>query len=137
VTITGALPGERVGEYLAAADAIVLPYRDGASWRRGSLIAALAAGVPVITTTPQPGYDAGGHLPSLRNGESALLVPPGDAEALAGGIDRVLGDAPLRGRLSAGALALAEAFDWARIARRHRELYEVLLRGSAADVERG
>jgi len=126
VTITGALPSERVAAHLAAADAVVLPYRDGASWRRGSLLAALTAGVPVITTTPQPGYDAARHLPSLTSGESALLMPPGDAEALAAGIARVLDNAPLRANLAAGALALAADFDWATIARRHVELYRTL-----------
>lgn len=128
VTVTGALPSEQVAAYLSAADAVVLPFRDGASWRRGSLLAALTAGVPVITTTPQPGYDAGGHLPSLRSGESALLVPPGDAQALAGGIARVLADAPLRAKLAAGAQSLARNFDWATIARRHLELYRALAR---------
>jgi glycosyltransferase involved in cell wall biosynthesis len=133
VTITGALPPERVAAHLAAADAVVLPYRDGASWRRGSLLAALMAGAPVITTTPLPGYDAAGHLPSLRSGESALLVPPGDAEALAAGIAGVLGDAPLRATLAVGALALAESFDWATLARQHTVLYRTLtMRGVTA-----
>ena len=127
VTITGALPPERVAAYLVAADATVLPYRDGASWRRGSLLAALSARVPVITTTPQTGYDAAGQLPSLSNGESALLVPPDDAAALAGAIARLLGDEPLRSGLATGALALAAAFDWATIGERHRELYEGLI----------
>ncbi len=126
VTITGALPAEQVATHLAAADVVVLPYRDGASWRRGSLIAALTAGVPVLTTTPQPGHDANGHLPSLTNGESALLVPPADPAALAAGIVRLLNDTTLRSRLATGALALAPAFDWATIARQHEELYRTL-----------
>lgn len=126
VAVTGALPPEQVAAYLAAADAVVLPYRDGASWRRGSLLAALAAGKPVLTTIPAPGYDADGHLPSLTSGEAALLVPPGDATALAGSIGRLLGDAALRATLAEGATALAAAFDWATIARRHAELYRTL-----------
>ncbi len=125
-TITGALAAAQVAAYLAAADAVVLPYRDGASWRRGSLLAALTAGVPILTTTPQPGYDATGHLPSLTNGESALLVPPDDPAALAAGIARLLGDAALRARLATGASALAPAFAWPTIARRHAALYRTL-----------
>ena len=86
----------------------------------------LTAGVPILTTTPQPGYDATGHLPSLTNGESALLVPPDDPAALAAGIARLLGDAALRARLATGASALAPAFAWPTIARRHAALYRTL-----------
>jgi glycosyltransferase involved in cell wall biosynthesis len=122
-TVTGVLGADAVAAHLAAADFVVLPYRDGASWRRGSLLAALAAGAPVITTTPQPGYDAGGLLPSLRDGEDVLLVPPADADALAGAIVRLGGDASLRARLAAGARSVAAAFDWEAIARAHLALY--------------
>lgn len=46
----GSLSGEAVAEYLRACDLAVQPYPDGASTRRGSLMAALANGVPVVTT---------------------------------------------------------------------------------------
>src|SRR5262249_21717032 len=114
---TGALPVGAVAAHLAAADFVVLPYRDGASWRPGSLLAALAAGVPVLTARRAQGYDAGGPLPALRDGESALLVPPDNADALAGAILRLAGDKPLRDRLAAGALKIAASFDWEAIAR--------------------
>jgi glycosyltransferase involved in cell wall biosynthesis len=45
----------------------------------------------------------------IRHGESGWLVPPEDADALAGGIDRLLGDDPLRARLGAGGAERAEA----------------------------
>lgn len=127
-TVTGPLPAVAVAAHLAAADLVALPYRDGASWRRGSLLAALAAGAPTISTTPPPGYDAGGLLPSLRDGESALLVPPADADALAGAILRLADDAPLRARLAAGARDVASAFAWEQIARAHLDLYAALMR---------
>jgi glycosyltransferase involved in cell wall biosynthesis len=44
----------------------------------------------------------------IRHGESGWLVPPEDVEALAGGMDRLLGDDALRARLGAGASARAE-----------------------------
>jgi glycosyltransferase involved in cell wall biosynthesis len=50
VTATGPLPANAVSEALQSCDLVVQPYPDGASSRRGSLMAALANGVPVVTT---------------------------------------------------------------------------------------
>ncbi len=125
-TVTGALPADAVAAHLAAVDLITLPFLDGASWRRGSLLAALASGVPTITTTPPPGHDARGQLPHLRDDAGVLLVPPDDAAALAAALARLAGDAPLRARLATTGRALADAFDWATIARAHLNLYSAL-----------
>lgn len=127
VTVTGALPAAAVAAHLAAADLVALPYRDGASWRRGSLLAALAAGLPVVTTVPAPGYDAAGALPSLTDGADVILVPPAAPAALATALGRLAGDATLRDRLAAGALALAARFDWETIAAAHLALYRALV----------
>jgi len=132
VTATGALPPEAVAAHLRAADVAVLPYRDGASWRRGSLLAALAQGLPAVTTAPRPGYDADGRLPALRDGENALLAPPGDVGALAQTIERVAADGALRARLAAGGRELARAFSWDGIAARHLALYEAVLQQERA-----
>ncbi len=139
-TMVGALPPEGVAAHLSAADLAVLPYRDGASWRRGSLLAALAQGLPVVTTTPRPAYagEGGGTapLPRLRDDENALLVPPDDAGALAGAVARAGCDAALRARLASGARALARAFAWDAIAARHLALYDGVLRGRGARVQK-
>ncbi|CAA9587831.1 MAG: Glycosyl transferase, family 2 [uncultured Thermomicrobiales bacterium] len=128
--LTDTLPATAVAAHLAAADLAVLPYRDGASWRRGSLLAALAAGVPTITTRPPPGYAAAGVLPTLTDGEQVALVPPDDVDALAAAIVRLAGDAAGRARLAAGGRAVAAHFDWATIARAHRDLYAHLMQRS-------
>ena len=60
---------------------------------------ALACGRPVITA------DSSGAREWLRDGESALLTPAGDATALAAALRRLL-DARERARLGEGALAL-------------------------------
>jgi glycosyltransferase involved in cell wall biosynthesis len=61
-------------------------------------IEAMACGVPLVATT-------GGALPEVvgEDGRTGLLVPPGDAGALATAIGRVLDSAELRTRLSAAA----------------------------------
>src|SRR5690606_13857298 len=73
---TGFLSDARVSAHLQAADLLVMPYRDGASLRRGTLMAALAHGRPLITTTPTA------PTPQLVSGENCCLVPVGDAKVL-------------------------------------------------------
>ncbi|MDP8975286.1 MAG: glycosyltransferase family 4 protein [Actinomycetota bacterium] len=71
-------------------------------------IEAMACGVPVVATT-------GGALPEVvgATGETALLVPPGDSEALAAAIGQALDDGALRLRLSRNGRARAlERFTW-------------------------
>lgn len=126
--VTGALPAQAVAAHLAASDLVALPYRDGASWRRGSLLAALAAGVPTITTVPQSGYDAAGALPTLTDGADVALVPPGDVRALAAAIGRLASSPADRARLAVGGQAVAARSDWSMITNAHLDLYAGLLR---------
>ena len=60
---------------------------------------ALACGTPLITA------DTPAARELLGDGESALLVPPGDPEALAAAVRRLAEDRGLAERLSAGGLA--------------------------------
>ncbi len=107
---TGFIPPAEVSANLLACDAVVLPYRDGVSFRRGSLLAALAHGCPVITTTPPA------PLPELRDGENIRLVPPESAPALVLAVTGLLNAPAVRARLSQGALGLAAHFGWDHIA---------------------
>ncbi|MBE2238306.1 MAG: glycosyltransferase [Caldilineaceae bacterium] len=71
ITWTGYLPTSSVSEHLLAADLAVLPFTDGASLRRSSLLACIAHGLPVLSTgnySPCPGV---------------TVVPVGDVTALA------------------------------------------------------
>jgi glycosyltransferase involved in cell wall biosynthesis len=95
ITLLGPLERERVLELFGAADAAVL----SSSWETFShmLVEALAAGTPVIATR------TGGVPEIVEHGVNGLLVPPGDAEALAAAIRRFFGDAELRARLRSAA----------------------------------
>jgi glycosyltransferase involved in cell wall biosynthesis len=143
--ITGHCAAEEVSAHLLAADIAALPFADGASFRRGSLLAALAHGVPVITTIDErrtttdertrtknrePRTDAASSMRytgELTDNDNVSLVPPEDPAALAAGIERLAGDAALRARLGAGGRGLAAQFSWESIAERHEALYQQLL----------
>ena len=115
VVRTGHVAEDAVSAHLLAADCVALPFRDGASFRRGSLLAALAHGCALVTTAQG---DAAAQLEG-----AALLVPPDDTAALGAAIAHVLADAPLRARLGERGRALADQFGWGEIARRHEALY--------------
>ncbi|MBA3585592.1 MAG: glycosyltransferase [Gemmatimonadetes bacterium] len=61
---------------------------------------ALSFGLPVVAC-------AVGPVPEVVGGEAALLVPPGDMDALSGALGRLLSDAGLREKMSAAALRRA------------------------------
>jgi glycosyltransferase involved in cell wall biosynthesis len=117
---TGFTPAEEVTASFWAADLCVLPYRDGASLLHGTLHAALAHGVPIVTTRPRR------PLPELVDGATACLVPPEDPDALAAAISRLAADPSLRATLAAGACRLAEQFRWPKIAAETLGLYSRL-----------
>ena len=86
-------------------------------------IEAMACGTPLVATT-------GGALPEVvgRDGETGLLVPPNDPDALAGALIRALGDAALRTRLgAAGRARVLERFTWRACAEGCVDNYHALL----------
>ncbi len=109
---TGYTHPEAVSAGLLATDVCVLPYRDGVSFRRGTLHACLAHGRPVVTTRPAV------ELPEVRDGENMLLVGPRDPDGLAEAVMRLAADPALRARLGEGAAVLAAEFAWERIGRK-------------------
>jgi glycosyltransferase involved in cell wall biosynthesis len=77
VIATGSLPADEVAEHLRACDLVIQPYPDGASSRRTSLMAALANGVPAVTTL-------GSSSEPVWSGGAVAAVPVGDPDRLAG-----------------------------------------------------
>jgi glycosyltransferase involved in cell wall biosynthesis len=121
---TGYVPAEEVSAAFAAADLCALPFRDGVSFLHGTLHAALAHGVAIVTTEPRL------PLPELADGENVLLVPPEDPNALAKAIRQAAADPELRERLGAGAGLLAQQFRWDKIAADTLALYQSLGAGA-------
>jgi len=119
---TGFADDAAVTAYLQASDVVILPFRDGASYRRGTLMAAIDHGCPIITTQPKV------DIPAFKSGENMLLVPPEDPKALADAIHRFRGEGTeLRIKLSKGALELSKHFDWSLIAQDTLALFEHIL----------
>jgi glycosyltransferase involved in cell wall biosynthesis len=87
---------------------------------------ASACGTPVIATTA-------GALPEvIAAGETGVLVPPGDAEALADAIEALLADPDRRIAMgAAGVERINGRFSWRVCAERTAELYEDVLRARA------
>jgi len=90
---------------MAAADVVVVP----SLWEGQPLVVqeALRAGRPVVASR------AGG-IPDLTGEDGALLVPPGDAAALAGAVLAVLDDRGVAARLGVAATERARALPDAR-----------------------
>lgn len=132
---TGFSSAAAVSAHLLAADIGVLPYRDGASFRRGSFMALLAHGLPIVSTVPPGAGDAlslDSGLPRLQDGENVRLVPPDDPAALAQAVIELAASPEARQRLAAEARTLAAAFAWESIAKQHLEVYQTLLAAKTA-----
>jgi glycosyltransferase involved in cell wall biosynthesis len=120
---TGYVDGPEVSASFWSADICVMPYGDGVSFRRGTLMAALVHGMPIVSTYPRV------EVPEIVEDENMALVPAGDVAALAGTIFELAASDSLRERLARGAAELSKLFSWEGIAQDTLELYERLLRG--------
>lgn len=130
------ITNEQLEPYFAAADALVLPYLSGS--QSGVGMTAVHYGLPVIATA------VGGLAETITDGESGLIVPPGDAAALARAIDRYFQDG-LETPMRAGMAQARARLSWAALIRIIEELSNELAesranrraRGPAADRHHG
>lgn len=123
---TGFLDACEVSRMLQISDLAVLPFADGASYRRGSLLATLAHGIPTITTAPRVPIE-----PTLRHEREVLFAPADEPISLALAIERLAADPALQQRLSAAGKRVANAFRWETIAARHEDVYRDLVANAA------
>jgi glycosyltransferase involved in cell wall biosynthesis len=119
---------ERLPEELHAAGCALGVFGTTAKAQRvipNKVFAGLACGVPVVTA------DTPAARELLVDGESALLVPPGDPAALAAALRRLASEAGLAERLAAGGLAAYRAAaSEAVLGRRWRGLLEAAVAAS-------
>jgi glycosyltransferase involved in cell wall biosynthesis len=125
VTFITGVPDARIVELYAEAELAVVPsLYEGFSL---PAIEAMSCGVPLVATT-------GGALPEVvgADDETALLVPPGDSEALAARIAGALDAPEMRARVGAAARErVIRQWSWRVTAERTVEQYRALLAGHA------
>ena len=84
-----------------------------------SILDAMASSRPVVATT------AGGIPEIVQDGETGILVPPRDHEAMADALVRLLKDEALRGRMGAAGLSLVSArFSAERMVQETLQVYQ-------------
>lgn len=117
VTFHGWIARERIPEIYGKAALLGLPSRyEGMS---NVLLEAMAAGLPTITT------DVEGTRELVEDGVNGIVVPVGDAKALAREMKRLLASGHLRSELGRAASDhVKNHFSWVGVARSHIELFE-------------
>ncbi|MDO8502182.1 MAG: glycosyltransferase [Gemmatimonadaceae bacterium] len=123
VTFEGVVDKKRVNELFETCDALVLPAIVTATGETEGLgvvlIEAMGYGKPVIAAS------AGGIVDIICDGDTGLLVPPGDAVSLAVAISKAMDDpAELAMIASRGAAYAGRAFGWNTIVSRLLSVYE-------------
>jgi glycosyltransferase involved in cell wall biosynthesis len=126
VTFVTGVPEQRIIELYSEAEVAVVPsLYEGFSL---PAIEAMSCGVPLVATT-------GGALPEVvgADGDTALVVPPGDSDALAARIRTALDDPELRARVGArGRQRVIDRWTWRHTAVGTVEHYRALLAETAA-----
>lgn len=127
VTFQGSQDQRKLPLFYSAADMVVVP----SHYESFGMVAleAMACGTPVIAS------NVGGLRYTVRDGETGLLVPREDPEALAEKISLLLNDEPLRLQLGRNGVQAAQRYSWAAVAQDIRELYDHVVCGEPyADV---
>lgn len=127
VSFVGSMDQQRLALFYAAADVCAVP----SLTESFGLVAleSMACGTPVVGTR------VGGLQTLIEHGESGLLVPAGDYQALAESIAKVLTDHRMRMHLAHGARDRAEHYSWRSVGDRVEALYAKILAGEKTTVE--
>ncbi|CAA9326654.1 MAG: Phosphatidylinositol alpha-mannosyltransferase [uncultured Nocardioidaceae bacterium] len=121
VRFTGPVDEREKAALLAGADVLVAPNTGGESF--GIVLAeAMAAGTAVAAS------DLAAFRAVLQQGRCGLLFPPGDADALATVVDRLLREPGLRRDVVRRGRTASAAYDWGRVTDRLEQVYADVLR---------
>ncbi len=124
IVFHGSCDEHQLAQLMARARALVLPSLDQSETFGLVQLEAMASGIPVIASNLQCGVAEVG-----LDGETCLLVPPGDANALAGSLKMILEDDALTERLGVAARRrFADKFTRKEMTSRILAWYETLLK---------
>ena len=115
VRFTGTLDRDAMAALYATADVSLNPSLTDNS--PNSVLESMASGVPVVST------DVGGVPFILEHGRTGLLVPPGDAQAMAAALYRLLTDEALWQSLATASQAEVQRYAWPQVAARLLGVY--------------
>ena len=122
VKITGYCNEDEVRYHLLRTDLMVLPFPEGVSERRGTFLAAVTHGVPVITTKSNT-------IPEgLKDGENIKLIEPGISKVLAEAIMELIRNDELRRSIGLNGLKWSQRFTWQKILESHISIYFSLIK---------
>ena len=121
VELTGFVPAARKYELLSSSLALLqTSYKEG--WGLTVMEAAQLCKTTIASDVP-------GLCDSVRDGETGILFPSGDATACASAMEKIYGDAGLRAALGQNAKRYALTFSWENSARETLELLERTVEG--------
>jgi len=109
---------QNIGDWLGILDAFALPSRS--EGMGSSLLDAMDYGIPIVASR------VGGIPDIVHDGQTGLLTPAGDAQALAQALLRLYRDPPLRQQLVAHARTMLSDYTPQRMAQRYLELYRTV-----------
>ena len=121
VEFSGYVPQEKLSLVFRMADVVVLPY-NATPGTSGVFHLACGYGRPIVAS----------DLPEIRelvnDGASAILVPPGDVNALKNAILKVLFNKEIAAKMSEQNLNFAQRESWSSVAKAYEDAYIALLR---------
>lgn len=116
VVVAEGIPHAAIPDYLALADLTVLPSLTTARWKEQfgrAAVEAMACGLPVI------GSDSGAIPEVVHGADGGMIVPEGNAAALADAMERLLGDPRSRAELGdRGRKGVSELYSTSSVAKR-------------------
>lgn len=126
VRFTGRLDHSKLPELYREANVALNPSRVDNT--PNSILEALASGVPIVST------DVGGVPHLVEHEKTALLVPPGNPEAMADAVLRLYRDRGLAEFLRSNGLAHVQQFAWGKVREELARAYRCAAGGSSRSV---
>jgi D-inositol-3-phosphate glycosyltransferase len=124
--LVGSQPQDQLPVFYGAADVVAVPSR----YESFGLVAveAMACARPVVASR------VGGLRFTIDEGTTGFLVKPQSPQALAGALEKILSDEPLRAAMSTAARSSVARYDWANVARQVKHVYRRLAEGHRAQL---